>query len=400
MRYKIATFPGDGVGPEIIGEGMKVLSAAADCIPGFDIEFNLYEGGAEYHMKEGRPIEEDGPEGMKEADAIYFGAIGLPGAPEGSGEMIIAYPRWVMDQYVNLRPVKLYPGVRTVIKLKPEDVDFYIVRENSEGLYSMIEGEWSGKELYIDDGELTTGFNRVEGKKVVSMGKRIVIEDNLEDTAITLRVITRRACLRISRYAFELAKREERKRVTCIDKSNIMRRSDGLFRDVYDEVAEDYPDIEMDHNYVDAATQWILRNPGSYDVIVCSNEWGDILSDMCSVLAGSMGMMPSGNIGDDSASFEPIAGSAPKYTGMRVVNPIGAILSGEMMLKWLGGELRTPNNRKKEDDKALFAASLVRKGVEEVLREGKVLTYDLGGNSRNDEVGDAIVDKIETSLNA
>jgi 3-isopropylmalate dehydrogenase len=422
-KYRIATFPGDGVGPEIIAEGVKVLSAAAECTPGIELDFEIYQGGAKYHLEHGKDVEEGGMQAMREADAIYFGAIGHPGAPPIAGATLVALPRWFMDEYVNLRPVKLYPGVSTIIRklerkqepridviggdLSPEDVDFYIVRENSEGLYSFIEGKWKGKELCIDKGELTVGFY-VEGKRARIRRKKlslsdgsttvlqsILVDKELEDTAFTLRLITRRATERICRYAFELAVREKRKRVTCIDKSNVMRYSCAHFRKIYDEVSEKYPQIEKDYNYVDAATQWILRDPRWYDVLVMPNEFGDILSDMCSVLSGGMGMMPGANIGDKNAMFEPIAGSAPRYAGMKIVNPIGAILAGKLLLEWLGGKLRTPNDPRGKDESALRAASLVDRAVGEVLKEGKVRTYDLGGTSKNDEVGTAIAKRIE-----
>jgi 3-isopropylmalate dehydrogenase len=422
-KYKIATYPGDGVGPEIIGEGVKVLKAAIECVSGLDMEFQIFQGGEKYAMDHGKDVEEGGLDAMKTADAIYFGAIGHPGAPPFAGKTLIALPRWYMDEYINLRPVKIYPGVRSIVRklerrmkptrldviggdLTPDDVDFHIIRENSEGLYSQIEGYWKGKELWIDKGEIKAVFPiegkrpRVRKKKVTLDGgatatmTALSVDSDFQDLAFTMRIITRRASERACKYAFELAKREGRKRVACIDKSNVMQYSCGLFRKVYDEVAAGYPGIERDYNYIDAATQWILRDPGWYDVVVTPNEFGDILSDMCSVLAGGLGMMPGANIGDTSGMFEPIAGSAPKYAGMKVVNPIGTILAGKLMLEWLGGTLRTPNDKRGGDEKCLQAAKLVDRGVAEVLREGKIRTYDLGGSSKNDEVGDAIAKKI------
>ncbi len=418
--YKIATYPGDGVGPEIVGEGVKVLKAAAE-VAGVNLDFQVFQGGAQYRMKHGVDVEKGGMEAMDSADAIYFGAIGWPGAPWGAGGLIIAKPRWFMDQYVNLRPVKLYPGVQSLAKkvvrrenprrdtvggeLGPGDVDFAIIRENSEGMYSFVEMDWRGSTIAIDKGVIHSSGVTLGGRKRKT-GRVKVGEENwptlsLEgeptgETHLALRVVTRRGSERICRYAYELAKRTGKKRVTCVDKSNVLRVSDGLFRKVFDEVGAGYPGIERDYAYVDAVTQWFFRNPQWYGVAVAENLFGDVLSDMSSVLAGGMGMMPGANIGDKTASFEPIAGSAPKYTGQGIINPVGTILSGKLMLQWLGGLLRTPADTRGGDERCLRAAELVERGVAEVLKEGKVRTYDLGGSSKTSEVGDAIARAIGT----
>jgi 3-isopropylmalate dehydrogenase len=419
--YKIATYPGDGVGPEIVAEGVKVLRAAAE-VAGVNLEFQIFQGGAQYRMKHGVDVEKGGMEAMDSADAIYFGAIGWPGAPWGAGGLIIAKPRWFMDQYVNLRPVKLYPGVSSIAKrverrenprrdvvggeLGPQDVDFTIIRENSEGMYSFVEIDWKGSTLAVDKGTIHSSGVTLGGRKrktarvkVLGNGEQVWPALSLEgepagETHLALRVVTRRGAERICRYAYELAKRTGKKRVTCVDKSNVLRVSDGLFRKIFDEVGEGYAGVERDYAYVDAVTQWFFRNPQWYGVAVAENLFGDVLSDMSSVLAGGMGMMPGANIGDKTASFEPIAGSAPKYTGMNIINPIGAILAGKLMLQWLGGLLRTPADARGGDERCLRAADLVDRAVAEVLREGSVRTYDLGGSSSTAQVGDAVAGRV------
>lgn len=421
--YKIATYPGDGVGPEIVAEGVKVLKAAAE-VAGVNLDFQIFQGGAQYRMKHGVDVEKGGMEAMDSADAIYFGAIGWPGAPWGAGGLIIAKPRWFMDQYVNLRPVKIYPGVsslaRKVVRqaeprrdfvggdLGPEDVDFAIIRENSEGMYSFVEMEWKGSTIAIDKGVIHSSGVTLGGRKrktarikVPGNGEQLWPALTLEgdvtgETALALRVVTRRGSERVCRYAYELAKRLGKKRVTCVDKSNVFRVSDGLFRKVFDEVGKEYEGIERDYAYVDAVTQWLFRDPRWYGVLVTENLFGDVLSDMSSVLAGGMGMMPGANIGDRTASFEPIAGSAPKYAGQNIVNPIGTILAGKLMLQWLGGLLRTPADTRGGDERCLRAADLVERGVAEVLKEGRVRTYDLGGSSKTSEVGDAIAARVRS----
>lgn len=421
--YKIATYPGDGVGPEIVAEGVKVLKAAAE-VTGVDLDFQIFQGGAQYRMKHGVDVEKGGMEAMDAADAIYFGAIGWPGAPWGAGGLIVAKPRWFMDQYVNLRPVKLYPGVSSIAKkvvrqaqprrdavggdLGPEDVDFAVIRENSEGMYSFVEIDWKGSAIAIDKGTIHSSGVTLGGRKRKSTRVKVLGDgeqswpalalegESPGETALALRVITRRGAERIHRYAYELAKRLGKKRVTCVDKSNVLRVSDGLFRKVFDEIGEGYAGIERDYAYVDAVTQWLFRDPRWYGVVVTENLFGDVLSDMSSVLAGGMGMMPGANIGDKTASFEPIAGSAPRYAGQNIVNPVGTILAGKLMLQWLGGLLRTPKDDRGGDGRCLKAAGLVDRAVAEVLAEGKVRTYDLGGESSTSQVGDAIASRVRS----
>jgi len=347
-EFEIAVIPGDGVGPEVINEGLKVLRTVEELYDEINFDFIEIDAGAHTYKEKGYEIHPDDFERCREVDAIYLGAIGLPGVnkPDGTivGSEVLLALRFKLDLYVNLRPIKLYPGVKTPLAdKKPEDIDFYIVRENTEDLYAGIRG-------------------RVR-----------------EDVACDVKVATRKGAERIIRYAFELAKREGRKRVTCCDKSNVLG-SCAFFREIFTEVGENYPEIEKDYAYVDAITQWFVRTPEWYDVVVASNMFGDIISDLGAAIMGGMGLAASANIGDNNAMFEPVHGSAPKYTGQYKVNPVAAILCGKLMMDYLGHP---------------EAGRLIESAVTEVLREGKIRTYDLGGDSKTYEVGDAIVSKMK-----
>lgn len=369
-QYKIALLPGDGVGKEVLVEGRKVLDAVAEK-HGLALQYQEWACGGEYYLKHGREWEPEAfPYCRNEADAILLGAVGWPGAslPDGNiaGAGIVFGLRFGLDLYANVRPTKLYPGVKHKIGAefmdvwKSQNVDFTIVRENTEGLYTPARGA------------LTRGGST-----------EVAIDNN---------VITRKGSERVIRYAFELSKRrakgapkDGKKRVTCIDKSNVLRGSQ-LFREVYDEVARSFPDVEKDYAYIDAFTQWIVRNPEGYDIAVTTNMMGDIATDLAAVLQGGMGMAASGNIGDKHAMFEPIHGSAPKHAGQGVANPIATVLAVHMMLDWLAT---------KHDDKKLREASVtVERAVASVVAEGKAITYDLGGSAKTSEVGDALARAI------
>ena len=365
-QYKVALLPGDGVGKEVLVEGRKILDIVAEK-HGVNLQFQEYACGGEYYAKTGKEWE---PEAFtfcrNEADAILLGAVGWPGAnlPDGNiaGAGIVFGLRFGLDLYANVRPTKLYPGVRHKIGDKwkdvwePKDVDFVIIRENTEGLYTPARGTLS--------------------------------RGGVDEVAIDNNVITRKGSERVIKAAFELSKRRNqgapkdgKMRVTCIDKSNVLRGSQ-LFRQVYDQVAAAYPEVARDYAYVDAFTQWVVRNPESYDVAVTTNMMGDIVTDLAAVLQGGMGMAASGNIGDRHGMFEPIHGSAPKHAGQGIANPIATILATQMMLEWLGN---------KHDDKKLrLAAKEVDQAVAAVVAEGKALTYDLGGSAKTGECGDAV----------
>ncbi|MEX2724357.1 MAG: isocitrate/isopropylmalate dehydrogenase family protein [Candidatus Freyarchaeota archaeon] len=372
--YKVVVLPGDGVGREVVPETIKVLQAARDFANGFNFEFIEFPCGGKYYKETGKECPEEAWEACKKSDAILFGAIGWPGAVKPGGVLagidILLGMRFGLDLYANLRPAKLYEGIDSrILGKSSKDVDFIVVRENTEGLYVPIRGT-------LDRG-------------------------GVEELAVDVRVITRKGAERIIRHAFNLCMRrggapsDGKKRVTCVDKSNVL---DGcrLFRKIYDEIAENYREIERDYVYVDAMTQWIIRAPEHYDVVVTSNFQGDILSDLSSVLIGGMGMAPSANVGEKYGMFEPVHGSAPDIAGQNKANPIGSILSGKMMLEWLA--------LKRRDTSCEKAASIIEDAVAQVLIEGKRRTPDLCygryaglSPSTTSEVGDAIVEKIEAS---
>ncbi|MFA5862658.1 MAG: isocitrate/isopropylmalate dehydrogenase family protein [Candidatus Thermoplasmatota archaeon] len=374
-QYKVALLPGDGVGKEVLVEGRKALDAVSDKF-GLNLQFQEFACGGEYYLKHGKEWESEAfPYCRDEADAILLGAVGWPGAnlPTGdiAGAGIIFGLRFGLDLYANVRPTKLYPGVRHKIGSqfmdvwKPENVDLVIVRENTEGLYTPARG-W----LQRGVGELP-------------------------EVATDTNIITRKGSERVARKAFELSRlrnkgapKDGKKRVTCIDKANVLRGSQ-LFRMCYDAVGKEFPDVERDYAYVDAFTQWIIRNPEGYDVCVASNMIGDIVTDLAAVLQGGMGMAASGNIGDKHAMFEPIHGSAPKHSGQSIANPIATVLATQMMLEWLG--------HKHDDKKMLEASRAIERAVAAIVADGKALTYDLGGSAKTNEVGDAVARAIKAA---
>ena len=368
MAYKIVLLAGDGTGPEVMREGLKVLKAAQDAY-GLSFEFVPYPCGGQYYLDSGEEWPKEAFQSCKAADAILLGAVGHPDArlPNGdlAGAGVIFGLRFGLDLYANVRPVKLYPGVRHKIHdefkqvWRPESVDFVVVRENTEGLYTPARGTLS--------------------------------RGGTDELAVDSRLITRKGAERVIRFAFDLAAkrggapRDRKHRVTCVDKSNVLA-GDRLFRAVYEEIAATYPNVERDYAYIDAFTQWIIRSPENFDVAVAPNEFGDIATDLAAVLQGGMGIAAGGNIGDAHAMFEPIHGSAPKHAGQDKVDPIAMILAVQMMLDWLGA--------RKSDAKLVAAAKGVEAAVASVLKEGKVLTYDLGGTGKCSQVGTVIAKRV------
>ena len=364
MAYKVVLLAGDGTGPEVMREGVKVLKAVEEA-HGLRFDLVPYPCGGQHFLDTGEEWPDGAFESCKAADAILLGAVGLPGANLPNGEIaginVLFGLRFGLDLYANVRPTKLYPNVRHKIHdgfkqvWEPGKVDFVIIRENTEGLYTPTRG-------FLDRG-------------------------GTKELAIDSRVITRKGAERVIRFAFELAKTRKgapgdgKHRVTCVDKSNVTAGC-KLFRAIYDEVAAGYPRIQKDYAYIDAFLQWLVRSPEAYDVAVTTNVFGDIATDLAAVLQGGMGMAAGGNVGDEHGMFEPIHGSAPKYAGKDVVNPTAMILAVQMMLEWLG--------RRKKDKATTEAAAAVDKAVESVLREGKTLTYDLGGPAKCSEMGSAI----------
>ena len=329
--YKIAVIPGDGIGREVIPEAVRVLEST-----GLKFDFRYMEVGYEVFKKTGTSAPEEVLSKIKAAQACLSGPTTTPVGAEDYRSAAVTL-RKALDLYANVRPFKSYP-VESLLK----NVDLVIVRENTEGLYSGVEFE-------------------------------------TEDSAFTIRVITRRASERIARFAFKLAMKR-RKKLTIVTKANILRKTCGLFREVSLLVAKDYPDVEANEMLVDTAAMNLVLKPQGFDVILTTNLFGDILSDEAAGLVGGLGLAPSANIGEDYALFGPVHGSAPDIAGKGVANSIASILSAKMMLDHLGESK---------------LAERVEKAVTYVLKEGKYLTPDLGGTSSTREVTKAIIDALE-----
>lgn len=370
--YKIAVIPGDGIGPEVIREGVKVLHAVEDAVPGLRFEFVEFPYGAEHYIKTGELVPEEGLKQLEETDAIYLGALGDPRVSTGVLEQgILLKLRFYFEQYINLRPVKLYPGVPCPLMGKgPEHIDFYVVRENTEDFYVAIGGRARRKSR----AQLEV-LRSIYGVKF-----GLDIDVDRDEIAYQIGVISRKGAERVMRYAFELARRKGKRRVTSVDKANVLTHVYSLWREVFERVARDYPEIETEFAFVDAVAMWFVKNPEWYQVVVTPNMFGDILTDLGAMIQGGLGLAPGGNINPEGISmFEPIHGSAPRHAGKNVANPLATILAGRMMLEHLGEE---------------EAANRVERAVIEVLKEGKVRSYDLGGKSSTSEVGDAVAAKV------
>lgn len=350
--HKVAVIPGDGTGPEVIAEALKALKAVSRKA---DLKFKFvhYDLGGERYLKNGDLLPDSVLSELKTMDAVLLGAIGHPKVKPGILETeILLKLRFELDLYINLRPVVLYPGVYTPIKDKgPEDIDFVVVRENTEGLYA-----GSG-------GFLKKGF--------------------AEEVAIQESVNTRKGVERCVRFAFEYCrKRNRRKKLTLCGKTNVLTYAWNLWERVFHEVGREYPDIEKDYAHVDAICMWMVKNPEYFDVIVTDNMFGDIITDLGAMIQGGMGIAAGGNINPKGvAMFEPIGGSAPKYTGLNKINPLAAICAAQMMLEYL---------------KEKKAASLLLKAVKKALKND-IRSLDAGRMGLGTrEVGDLIVKYIKS----
>ena len=324
-KYNIAVIPGDGIGSEVMEATISVLDNLD-----IDFDYTYGEAGDACLEKTGSALPQKTIEIVRNADACLFGAAG-----ETAADVIVKL-RQEMKMFANLRPVKAYPNTNSL----SDNIDFMIVRENTEGLYI------ANKEELTDEG------------------------------AVAKRVITREAEERIINYAFQYAKDNGKSKVTGVHKANVLKKSDGLFKEIFYEVGENYPDIEKEDFYVDATAMYLITQPESFEVIVTTNLFGDILSDEGAGLVGGLGLIPSANIGNDGALFEPVHGSAPDIAGKGIANPIAMMLSAVMMLRYLG-----------END----SADSLDNAILTLLSEGKVLTGDLGGNATTKEVADEII---------
>lgn len=350
-RYKIAVLPGDGTGPEVVNEGVKVLEAAASRF-GFELDMTWYDYGGDRYLKTGEVLPEGAAEDLMQYKAIYLGAIGHPDVKPGILEKgILLNLRFALDQYINLRPVILYAGVETPLKDKgPDDIDFVVVRENTEGLYAGAGG--------------------------------VLKKGTLDEVAVQESINTRKGVERCIRFAFEYCrKRNKRKTVTLCGKTNVLTFAFDLWERTFYEVAKEYTDIKTDYAHVDATCMWMVKNPEWFDVIVTDNMFGDIITDLGAMIQGGMGIAAGGNINPEGVSmFEPIGGSAPKYTGKNVINPMAAICSAQMMLDYIG-----------ESEAAVVVEEAVKKAVSQDL---KSLSAGKMGFSTS-EVGDLVANYVK-----
>ncbi|MDR1195969.1 MAG: 3-isopropylmalate dehydrogenase [Endomicrobium sp.] len=349
--YKVALLPGDGTGPEVLREGVKVVEAAAKK-NNFKLELVDYDLGGERYMKTGEILPDSMVEEFKKFDAMFLGAIGHPEVKPGILEKgILLRLRFELDQYINLRPVKLYPNVETPLKdKKPADIDMIIVRENTEGLYTGAGG--------------------------------FLKKDTLQEVAVQESINTRFGVERCIRYAFEVTKkRSKHNKLTLCGKTNVLTYASDLWQRTFNVVEKDYPSVKGDYVNVDAACMWFVKNPEWFDVIVTDNLFGDIITDLAAMIQGGMGVAAGGNINPEGVSmFEPMGGSAPKYTGKNVINPIATINAGAMLLDTIG-----ESQAAKDIDNAVIKA----------LESGKIKSMSAGKMGMGTtEVGDLIASLI------
>jgi 3-isopropylmalate dehydrogenase len=350
--YRIAVLPGDGTGPEVVGEALKALEAAAQK-ENFKVELTHYDLGGNRYLATGEILPASVLEELRTFKAILLGAIGHPDVKPGILEKgLLLELRFQLDQYINLRPVILYPGVDTPLKDKgPDDINFVVVRENTEGLYAGAGG--------------------------------ILRKGTIHEVAVQESINTRMGVERCIRFAFDYCrKRNQRKKLTLCGKTNVLTYAFDLWERVFYEVAKEYPDIQTDYAHVDATCMWMVKNPEWFDVIVTDNMFGDIITDLGAMIQGGMGVAAGGNINPDGVSmFEPIGGSAPKYTGMNIINPLAAIAAAQMLLEHLG---------------EVSAARRVEEAIKKVVSQDiKSLSAGKMGYSTS-EVGDLVVEHIRS----
>ncbi|UCC97015.1 MAG: tartrate dehydrogenase [Phycisphaerales bacterium] len=350
--YRIAVIPGDGIGPEIVPAGIKVLDAVAGEF-GFELQYEQFPYGAGHYKKTGTFMPDDALDVLKEFDALYFGAVGLSDVDDTLPARLFTFRvRTSFDQYVNYRPARLLPGVEGPLASKgPQDIDLVVIRENTEG-------------EFVQSG----GFIRPE------------FADGM---ATNTSVFTRKGIERIARYAFELARRR-RKHVTNVTKSNTLIHSLAYWDRIVEQVRAEYPDVQYAKMYVDNASANFVLHPEKFDVIVTTNFIGDILSDLGGAIMGSLGLGPSGNINPEKtypSMFEPIHGSAPDIAGRGIANPIGAIWSGALMLEHLGEQQ---------------AADCIVRSIEKTMQQG-VMPVDLGGSAKTGKIADTVIKNLEAA---
>jgi isocitrate/isopropylmalate dehydrogenase len=367
-NYVIPVIPGDGIGPEVIAQGRRILDAAAEAF-GFSIEWREYPFGADHYLRTGTVLAEAELNELASSRAIYFGACGDPRVAPGILERgLVIEIRNRCDQYVNLRPVKLLPGVQCPLRdVAAEDIDMVVIRENTEDFYVAV------------GGRLAAGKSCRTHKICRShFSAEMVVSADYSDTngAYQVGIVTEAGVRRVLRYAFELA-RKRRRHVTSIDKANVLTEIYGLWREEFATMSREYPDVRTEQLLVDAAAMMLVRQPQSFDVLVMPNMFGDILSEIGAAIQGGLGFSPAANINPTgNAMFEPIHGSAPQLKGMNYANPIAAIWAGSLMLEFIGQGA---------------AAEMVLSAIAKTTAEGEVKTRDVGGNATTSNVGDEVL---------
>jgi 3-isopropylmalate dehydrogenase len=370
-KYRIAWLPGDGVGVDVMDAARIVLDALA-----FDAEYVHGDIGWEFWCNEGNPLPDRTIDLLRKTDACLFGAITSKPLVEAAAELApelqdkgltyyspIVRLRQEFNLHTNLRPCKAYTGNPLNYR---DGIDLVVFRENTEGLYSGIEFHPVPRALmdvFLAESPKAKRFEDVA----------------LDEMAVSIRLLTHRGCESIVTQAFEYAKKHGRKSVTLVEKPNVLRQTSGLITRIARDIARQYPDIEFWETNIDAMCMWLVKNPERYDVLVTTNMFGDIVSDLCAQLVGGLGFACAGNIGDSYAVFEPTHGSAPKYAGQHKVNPMAMLLTTRMMLEWLG---------------ETAAAARLESAIASVIRDGKVRTYDMGGSATTREVGEAVARQL------
>ena len=355
--HHIAVIAGDGIGQEVMPEGLKALRQAEECLGSFHLHFEEFPWGTEYYMQHGRMLPDDGLKTLEQFDAIYLGAVGLPSLAPDHVTLwgLLLEIRRSFEQGINVRPVHLFPGIRAPLRDKrPEDIDFICIRENTEGEYA-----GAGGRLHVG---------------------------TPNEVAVQTGIFTRAGTERVMRYGFELARSRQRRKLTSATKSNAWQYGMVFWDEVFAQLSGEYPDVEVEKWHVDALAARMVTCPETFDVIVASNLFGDILTDLGGAIHGGLGISASGNLNPDRrypSMFEPVHGSAPDIFGRRLANPFAMVWAGALMLDFLG-----------EKD----GAQLIMNGLSRTARDGRVLTRDLGGGASTDEAGDEISANIRAGL--
>ncbi|MBU0615729.1 MAG: isocitrate/isopropylmalate dehydrogenase family protein [Nanoarchaeota archaeon] len=371
--YKIAKMPGDGIGPEIVAEGVKVIEKVAE-LKGFNVDWVNYDNGADKYLETGELITEDTLKEIKDTcKAIYLGALGDPRCKPGILEKgILLKTRFYFDQYVNLRPIKLLEGVDCPLKGKgPKDIDFTVIRENTEDFYVGIGGR-------ANAGKSKGHLEVIRDMWKVKFDLDI---ENTDEIAYQIGVMSKNGADRVIKYGYDLAKKQNVETAYFVDKANVLSDIYSFWRERVVEIGKQYPGITPEYMFVDAITMWFVKNPEWFKVVTTPNMFGDIITDLGAMIQGGLGLAPGGNINPKGVSmFEPIHGSAPKYKGMNRANPLATIWAGAMMLDEVG---QGP------------AHDLIVNAIQGVIMDGKVKTKDLGGNNTCSDMGDAVAKKVE-----